>query len=205
MNYLAHLYLSGNNANIILGNFLGDSLKGKEYLSYNKNVQKGVFLHRFIDSFTDAHPLPREGILRLRPKYRKYAGVVVDIFYDHFLAINWHKYHKISLMDFADQMHEILSHRYFDMPTKAKKLVPFLIQSRRLVTYESFDGIEQTLRIMSIHTSLPDETLLAMDILYRKYNDFNEEFNSFFQEIISNIHEKFEIKLPYPLSPYPIL
>ncbi len=200
MNYLAHLYLSGNKPDIILGNFLGDSLKGKEYLRYSKTVQKGVFLHRFIDSFTDKHQLVKNGTERLRSGYRKYAGVVVDIFYDHFLAINWSKYHHISLSEFADQMHETLSGYYFKMPPKAQQLVPFLIQSKRLVTYESFDGIEKTLKIMSIHTSLPDETEFAMEILYRKYNDFNEDFNQFFREIIKAIKEEFGIKLPYPLS-----
>lgn len=204
MNYLAHLYLSGNNADIILGNFLGDSVKGRDFSQYNSSVQKGIKLHRFIDSYTDAHISTHNGILRLRPKYRKYAGVVVDIFYDHFLAINWESYHKISLISFADKMHETLSRRYFEMPHKAQKLVPFLIQSRRLVTYESFDGIEQTLKIMSIHTSLPDETLFAMDILYKKYNEFNEEFNSFFKELIEKITKIFEIKLPYPLDSYPV-
>lgn len=197
MNYLAHLYLSGTNSDIILGNFLGDSLKGREYLRYNKTVQKGVFLHRFIDSFTDAHALVRSGSERLRPAYRKYAGVVVDIFYDHFLAINWKQYHHVSINQFADQMHKVLSSYYFEMPHKAQQLVPFLIQSKRLVTYESFDGIERTLKIMSIHTSLPDKTDFAMEILYRKYNDFNEEFNSFFKEIMVEIIEEFKIKLPY--------
>ncbi len=126
MNYLAHLYLSGDKPDIILGNFLGDSLKGKEYLCYNKTVQRGVFLHRFIDSFTDKHQLIRNGTERLRPGYRKYAGVVVDILYDHFLAVNWEKYHYISLSEFADQMHEVLSNYYFKMPPKAQQLVPFL-------------------------------------------------------------------------------
>ncbi len=200
MNYLAHLYLSGDKPDIILGNFLGDSLKGKEYLRYNKTVQKGVFLHRFIDSFTDKHQLVKKGTERLRPGYRKYAGVIVDIFYDHFLAVNWKKYHYISLVEFADRMHEVLSGYYFKMPPKAQQLVPFLIQSKRLVTYESFDGIEKTLRIMSIHTSLPDETEFAMEVLYKKYNHFNEDFNEFFQEIIKAIREEFGIKLPYPFS-----
>lgn len=200
MNYLAHLYLSGENSDIILGNFLGDSLKGREYLKYNKTVQKGVLLHRFIDSFTDAHSLVRKGAERLRPQYRKYAGVIVDIFYDHFLAINWEQYSNISIRDFADKMHKVLSSHYFEMPHKAQQLVPFLIQSKRLVTYESFDGIERTLKIMSIHTSLPDKTDFAMEVLYHKYNDFNEEFNVFFKEIIAAITADFKVKLPYPLS-----
>ncbi|PVX50710.1 acyl carrier protein phosphodiesterase [Balneicella halophila] len=197
MNYLAHLYLSGNNSDIILGNFLGDSLKGREYLKYNKTVQKGVFLHRFIDSFTDAHPFIRKGSERLRPGYRKYSGVIVDIFYDHFLAINWEEYHHISLNKFAEKMHKVLSRYYFDMPHKAQQLLPFLIQSKRLVANESFEGIERTLKIMSIHTSLPDKTDFAMEVLYDYYNDFNGEFNDFFKEIIAEIKKDFRIKLPY--------
>lgn len=197
MNYLAHLYLSGKNPDIILGNFLGDSLKGREYLRYNKSVQKGVLLHRFIDSYTDASPIVLEGIQRLRPKYRKYAGVVVDIFYDHFLAINWKTYHHKSLKRFADEMHNTLSRYYFEMPPKAQQLLPFLIQSRRMEAYEHYDGIERTLDIMSIHTSLPNETKFGMDILYEHYDDYNKEFNEFFKEIIREITVGFKIKLPY--------
>ncbi len=139
----------------------------------------------------------RHGIERLRPQYRKYAGVVVDIFYDHFLAINWEKYAKVSLDEFAEQMHTVLSEYYFEMPPKAKQLLPFLIQSKRLVTYQHFDGIEKTLKIMSIHTSLPDKTEFAMEVLYRKYNDFNEDFNTFFQEIIAQIKERFGVDIPF--------
>jgi acyl carrier protein phosphodiesterase len=92
MNFLAHLHLSGNNPNIMLGNFMGDFVKGKSYRQqYEPEIIKGIELHRSIDEFTDSHPVVTESKNRLRPTYRHYSGVIVDVFYDHFLAANWNQ------------------------------------------------------------------------------------------------------------------
>ena len=86
MNYLAHVYLSGSDQNIMIGNFIADSIKGSKYLEYPIAIQKGILLHRKIDSFTDHHPSFRNSTKKLHQRYGHYSGIIVDIFYDHFLA-----------------------------------------------------------------------------------------------------------------------
>ncbi|MEQ8424061.1 MAG: DUF479 domain-containing protein, partial [Cyclobacteriaceae bacterium] len=90
MNFLAHIYLSGDNAQLMIGNFIGDFVKGKNLSArYNPDVVLGIELHRAIDEYTDSHDVVQKSKVRLRPKYRHYSGVIVDMFYDHFLAKNW--------------------------------------------------------------------------------------------------------------------
>ena len=97
MNFLAHIYLSGEDEGITIGNFIADGIKGKKYLSYPASIQKGILLHRGIDSFTDSHPTVRQSTARLHENYGHYSGVIVDILYDHFLAKNWEEYHEQDL------------------------------------------------------------------------------------------------------------
>ena len=92
MNFLSHLYLAGNSEGLIIGNFIADSVKGSAYNNFSKEIQQGLILHRKIDSFTDSHPVVEQSKQRLRAKYKKYSSVIVDIYYDHYLAINWKKY-----------------------------------------------------------------------------------------------------------------
>src|ERR1700741_2833759 len=101
MNFLAHIYLSGNDEDVIMGNFMGDFVTGRHYEGLNAGMIKGVELHRKIDEFTDTHPVVQQSKERLYKNYHKYAPVIVDIFYDHFLAANWSKYSNIELEKFT--------------------------------------------------------------------------------------------------------
>src|SRR5258708_857949 len=102
MNFLAHVYLSGDHSKVLVGNFIGDFVKGK-YLRdrYEPEIAKGIELHRAIDYFTDLHPIVRQSKNRLRPKYNHYSGIIVDIFYDHFLAANWNQDSEVTLPEYA--------------------------------------------------------------------------------------------------------
>ena len=105
MNFLAHLYLSKNNKNILIGNFIADAVKGKKYQNYSKEIQAGILLHREIDNYTDAHPVVRKSKQRLNKRYKHYDGVIIDILYDHFLAKNWHNYSDIPLDIYAENVY----------------------------------------------------------------------------------------------------
>src|SRR5688572_23493915 len=100
MNFLAHLYLSGDFDELMIGNFMADFVKGKPSPSIHPQIVKGIELHRQIDTYTDTHPIVKASKVRLQPTYRKYAGVIVDMYYDHFLAIHWQKYSSVSLHEF---------------------------------------------------------------------------------------------------------
>lgn len=198
MNFLAHIYLSGESEEIKLGNFVGDFVKGRQFLKYPDTVAKGILLHRQIDSFTDSHAIVRECILKLRPGFGKYSGIVVDIFLDHLLAVNWQLYSFEKLSVFTKRFHAVLLSNFFQLPSEVKLFLPFLIQNKRLQSYSSFEGIEKTLSIMVKHTSLPSETKYAMKILEDEYVFFNNSFNQFFPEIISFIEKSGDYEIERP-------
>ena len=198
MNYLSHIYLSGDSEEIKLGNFIGDFVKGQQFLKYPPIVAKGILLHRQIDSFTDSHSLINECIVKLRPGFGKHSGIVIDIFLDHFLAVNWHLYSFEKLSTFTKKFHAVLLSNFFQLPPRVKMFLPFLIQNKRLQSYGSFQGIENTLRIMAQRTSLPSETEFAMKILEDEYQFFNYAFNRFFPEIIHFVEMKGDFKIERP-------
>lgn len=199
MNYLSHIYLSGESEGVVLGNFIGDFVKGKQFMEYPETVAKGILLHRQIDLFTNSHSIINECIVKLRPGFGKYSGIVVDIFLDHFLAVNWHRYSFENLPTFTKRFHAILLSNFFQLPPRVKMIVPFLIQNKRLQSYSSFLGIEKTLLIMVKHSSLPPETEFAMKTLEVEYEFFDNSFNRFFPEIIGYIEMKGGYKIIRPL------
>jgi len=199
MNYLSHIYLSGESEEIKLGNFIGDFVKGQQFLKYPSDVAKGIKLHRQIDSFTDSHDVVKKCIAKLRPGFGKYSGIVIDIFLDHFLAVNGNHYSFEKLPSFTKRFHAVLLSNFFQLPSQVKMFLPFLIQNKRLQSYISFEGIEKTLRIMVSHTSLPSETEFAMKILEDDYEFFNNAFNQFFPEMIKFVEMKGDFKINRPL------
>ncbi len=148
MNYLAHLYLSGNSEEILVGNFIGDYVKGKQYQKFPVGVQKGILLHRQIDSFTDRHELVKSCANHFRERYGRYSGIVTDVVFDHFLARFWCEYSSITLRQFAKYVHAVLLSNYLLLPSRVKGFLPFLIQHKRLESYAHFKGIQQSLEIM---------------------------------------------------------
>ena len=92
MNYLAHFHLSNNNESLIIGNYIADDVKGKAYLNYSSEIQQGILLHRKIDDFTDNHPVVENSKHLIRHNQNKFTPVVMDVFYDYFLANNWDTY-----------------------------------------------------------------------------------------------------------------
>lgn len=199
MNYLSHIYLSGDSEEIKIGNFIGDFVKGQQFRRYPPDVAKGILLHRQIDLFTDSHDSVKECIIKLRPGFGKYSGIVIDIFLDHFLAANWHHYSFEMLPSFTKRFHAVLLSNFFILPAQVKMFLPFLIQNKRLQSYVSFDGIENTLRIMVSRTSLPSETEFAMKILEDEYDFLNHAFNQFFPEMIHFVEQKGDFKIVRPI------
>jgi len=133
MNFLAHLYLSGDSEGLIVGNFIGDFVKGKNYQNYPDEVAKGILIHRKIDSYTDQHTVVKQSIARLRPFYGKFSGIVVDMFYDHFLAIHWQKFHTFPLPVYCKETYDLLLKHEPSFPLRAKNVLPYMIQHNWLL------------------------------------------------------------------------
>ncbi len=181
MNFLAHAYLSGDDKKILLGNFIGDFIKGRQALSqFEAGVIRGVELHRAIDEFTDNHAVVRESKARLRPKYRHYSAVIVDVFYDHFLAARWKEFHPRPLKDFASDTYKTLTDFSAVLPLPFKQMLPYMIRGNWLVGYSKTEGIHRALSGMASRTPYHSKMEEASSDLQEHFDDFNDEFNAFF-------------------------
>ena len=183
MNYLAHLYLSDNDKKIQLGNFMADAVKGKMYKNYSKGIQTGIILHRNIDSFTDNDIIVKQSKRRLHSRYRHYKGVIIDIFYDHFLAKNWTNYSSILLYDFSHSFYKTLEANIEILPEKIQYITPFIIKNDWLTNYATIEGIEKVLIGMNRRTSEVSQMHLSINDLKENYNDFENDFKLFFEKL----------------------
>lgn len=186
MNFLAHLYLSGNSDQILLGNFIADFVNGQEAESYRKEVYLGILLHREIDHFTDRHGLVAHSKKKLWHKHRHYSRVIVDVFYDHFLAKNWHNYSDTPLKVFAHNTYSILQGFMDLLPQKAKQVLPHMITNNWLVNYAKLDGVNRAMQGLARRTSFHSEMSAAIHDLQKDYESFEEDFTQFFPQIISH-------------------
>ena len=189
MNFLAHLYLSGNFDELMIGNFIADFVKGKPSLTIHPQVIKGIELHRQIDYYTDTHLVVKESKERLRARYRKYAGVIVDMFYDHFLAVNWHAYSESSLPEFASQTYRLMNVNKQLLPPSMHMLLHYMQKQNWLVSYARIEGIARALQGMSKRTTFQSDMELAVHDLQQDYQLYLAEFTSFFPQLIQHVKE----------------
>ncbi len=183
MNFLAHLYLSGNDPEVTVGNFIADSVRAKMRAGFSPGIQKGISLHHAIDSFTDKHPLVEQSKERLRGRYHKYSGVIVDVFYDHFLASQWADYSTVSLRDYADETYLILQRNFHLFPERPKQFYAYMIQKDALVLYSKTEGVEKVMRGMSQRARFDSGMQTCTEELIAYYGEFNREFREFFPQL----------------------
>lgn len=184
MNFLAHLYLSGDNPAIQVGNFIGDFVKGKDLSNrFESDIVKGINMHRAIDEYTDHHPVVLESKIRLRPKYRHYSAVLVDMFYDFFLARNWDDYHPMFLPDYADKIYSTLENYKSVLPDEVNHMLPYMVRGNWLVNYGKIEGIKQALAGMSRRTKFKSNMENAHEDLVEHLDAFENEFRIFFPDL----------------------
>ena len=190
MNFLAHLYLSKNDTNIMIGNFIADHIRGNNYEGFSKEIQQGIFLHREIDTFTDAHAIVRKSKRRLHERYRHYDGVIIDIFYDYFLAKNWSEYSAIPLDVYTDSINQLFNDISAELPVKSQNFIKYMIEYNILFNYQFKDGIERVLKGMNSRTKGKSKMDLAIEDLRNLEVEFEEDFTLFFKDLIANTNQK---------------
>lgn len=190
MNFLAHIYLSGEDDFVKIGNFMADSIRGSQYLDYTNSLQKGILLHRHIDSFTDAHPIYRKSKHRLHEKYGHYSGVIMDIAYDHFLAKNWSKYSNEKLEDYAADFYKLMQDNYEILTERTKGMLPYMIGRNWLVSYATIAGLEMILFQMDYRTKHRAHMQEAIVEIQDFYTEFESEFFQFFEELVLSCQQK---------------
>jgi len=188
MNYLAHLFLSGSDPEVMTGNFIGDHVKGKNYKGFSSGMIRGVELHRAIDLFTDNHFIVSKSKQRLRPAFHKYAPVIVDVFYDHFLASQWTSYGKQPLHDYTQQVYNEILSRHALLPARAQYMLKYMVPQNWLLNYAHLGGIHKALSGMASRTTFESGMEKATQWLEKDYDQYKREFEMFFPELI--VHAK---------------
>jgi acyl carrier protein phosphodiesterase len=193
MNFLAHLYLSGDNPKLMVGNFIGDFVKGKSALAkFEPEIIRGIELHRSIDAFTDKHLIVSTSKDRLREKYRHYSGVIVDVFYDHFLAKNWRDYHSQPLLEFSLASYKTIE-RFGDvLPDGVRNMLPYMKRGNWLLNYSLVEGIHRALSGMASRTTFVSKMEEASSELVTHYDAFEKEFQEFFPQLNAHCIAKIE-------------
>ena len=179
MNYLAHLFLSFGDPKIMVGNFIADSVKGKQFLAFAPEIQHGIILHRHIDTFTDQHPVTAQSRQRIRSRYRKYSGVIVDIYYDHFLAANWKDYSEQSLQLYTKNAYRVLFAHYLVMPPRMKRVLAGMAMGNWLASYAFIDNVGMALSGLAQRTRFESQMqhdTVALVMYYQKYKNDHPSF-----------------------------
>ena len=190
MNYLAHAYLSGEDEEILIGNFIADAVKGKAVNDYSDNIRRGIILHRFIDEFTDNHPMHKASRAKLHKRYSHYSGVLVDIYYDHFLAKNWLEYSDTPLNDYTSWLYASLENNKDILPERINYMLQYMIPQNWLLNYAHLKGIDRVLKGMSNRTKFDSQMEHGVEELELYYAEFEHEFTEFFPELIDFTEKK---------------
>jgi acyl carrier protein phosphodiesterase len=197
MNFLAHLFLSGPDPadptydDLVVGNFIADSVPGRQLENYVPGVQAGIRLHRAIDTFTDAHPVVRQSTARLREAgYGKYAGVISDMFFDHFLARNFAEFSDEPLTDFTQRLYPLLLKRQTEFPTKVQHFLPYMVQHNWLLSYAEPARLSSALRGLSRRATAGSNMETAVEELHRNYTAYEADFRVFFPELQAYVREQ---------------
>ena len=190
MNLLAHLLLAGPDATAptyadhLLGQFIADSVPGRQLDQYLPEVQAGIRQHRAIDSYTDQHPIVRRTTARLREAgYGKYAGVVADVFFDHFLARNFSEFSTETLLGFTQRVYALLASREAEFPAPVQRFFPYLVQQNWLLHYADIAGITRSLQGLSRRASPGSGMETAGQELRRNYAAYETDFRAFFPQL----------------------
>ncbi len=181
---MAHIFLSGEDDDIKIGNYIGDFVKGNQINNFPEKIRNGILLHRQIDHFTDTHPTVLESKKRLRPRYRHYSPVIVDMYYDHFLAANWNDYSEVELKQFTSQFYKLVWSRSDSLPDQVINLLTHMTSTDWLFHYKDLGGIDKALKGMSRRTKFNSGMAGAIEDLKEDYHLFLTEFQSFFPELI---------------------
>ena len=183
MNFLAHAYLSFDQDEILIGNFIADFIRGKEIENYPKKIQVGIHLHRAIDTFTDSHPLVKEIQTHLRPQFGHYARVISDVFFDYFLAKNWNKYSTVPLETYSISVYQTFQSSPATLPPSFLRMLYWMEQQNWLYAYRNLTGIQQTLDGLTRRATFDSKMNAATQVLREKEEEIEALFFVFFQDL----------------------
>ncbi len=202
MNFLAHLYVSTLDEDFLTGSFIADSVKGRMIELLPVAAKQGVIVHRLLDSFTDSHLAFRDGVELIRPKLGRWSGVVIDILFDHFLALKWGSFSTLRLSDFADYCYQILLQRTEWLPLQSRRILPHITKDDWLTRYSSLEFLKRVFIGMHHRTSSKSTMPMAVDTFIENYDGLSDCFDRLFPEVISYVKTEIAKLVPIPAIDY---
>ncbi|GAA4744053.1 ACP phosphodiesterase [Flavisolibacter ginsenosidimutans] len=190
MNYLAHAYLSFNEPHILVGNMISDFVKGRQKSLYAASVQKGIQLHRFIDAFTDDHPVTAKAKQIFRPQYRLYSGPIMDVVYDHFLASDENVFPNDSLLSFTHGVYQTLEEETIHLPQRFLPVLTYMKMENWLYHYRTTDGIYKSLRGLIRRAAFISDSQPALELLLKHYDELRNYYEEFFPAVKQTTKQK---------------
>ncbi|GAB3650995.1 ACP phosphodiesterase [Echinicola sediminis] len=190
MNFLAHAYLSFDHPKVLLGNFIGDFVRGNLEEQFEPGIVAGILLHREIDHFTDTHPVVKEAQKLLKPKYNKYAWVITDVYFDYFLSKHWQDYDHRSIQDFAKEVYHIIEENEQLLPQNFLYMFHYMKKENWLVAYGTIAGMKASLTGISKHTSFDSKMETAHLFLKEHEKELKVYFDQFFPELVKFAKQK---------------
>tara|TARA_Y200000002_G_scaffold372919_1_gene371317 strand:+ start:141 stop:710 length:570 start_codon:yes stop_codon:yes gene_type:complete len=187
LNYLGHLVLSGDDNELLFGNFIADAVKGNSYLDWPKNIQKGILLHRFIDDFTDNNSHYLAGKRRFYNEFPKMGGVINDIIYDYLLWQYELNTQSLDLKNEIKRYYHVLDGYKADMPSNIRFMYSYMKRDNWLLNYQYEIGIERALNGIGRRIKYSNDLESSFEIVKKNMNIYIKEFNAFFNEIKSAI------------------
>jgi acyl carrier protein phosphodiesterase len=182
MNFLVHLFLSGNDNDLLVGNLLGDFVKGRLEGRYPGPIERGIELHRRVDSFCAGNRYFLMSKRRIDPSFGHYRGVLVDLFYDHFLARNWAEHSEIPFPRFICETRRVMEDYRNYLPERLRALIPFIF-SDLLPSYLEIEGISRALARMSKRIKRDNRLGEGGEELKSHYLALHGDFTIFFPEL----------------------
>jgi acyl carrier protein phosphodiesterase len=184
MNYLAHLYLAPPGDDGLLGSLMGDFVKGPLTGAHPPGIAHALVLHRRIDAFTDAHARVRASRGRVSGARRRFAGIMVDLFYDHFLARHWGQYSDERLETFTARVYTLLADRRDALPERLREVAARMQQYDWLGSYRQVRNIHTALDRISLRLRRENRLGGAAEELEQKYDEFEADFRAFFPDVV---------------------
>lgn len=182
MNYLGHIYLSNNDFDLAVSNLFGDFVKGNQHLAFSETIQKGVLLHRKIDSYIDNHHSVKSLLEILRPELPKVAPIAIDIYFDHLLAKNWEQFHPTKYPLFLQQFYTVAQQKYTDFPPKFKLFITQLVTNNWLQHYPTDYGLDKMCRGVSTKLSFENALNQGFEVFKTHENAINIAFHEYMQD-----------------------
>ena len=185
MNFLTHLFLASPDADWMLGSLVADFVRSRDGTGFPDTIRAGIRLHQRIDSFTDAHLVVAASKRRLHPPYRRFAGILLDMFYDHYLAARWAQYSPSTTLEvFTQQVLRFLEQRQSILPDRLKLISSRMIEEDWLVSYRTIEGIDRSLKRLSRRLRRENPVGEGIVLLRTRYDELESDFESFFPDLV---------------------